>query len=102
MSFPMAETVKILKAIGTYDDCEIAEAMSQMDNGDMNLMHSVSQMVLDQLKNVRAGAVSGKKTKSKQSPKMSQQEKLDCTIRKIELALGKYEGTEEFFASESD
>ncbi len=94
MAFPMAETVKLVKAIGTYDDCEIAEAMSQIDKGDMKMIHNLSQQLLNQLENVHARAVSGKKTKCKQSPKMSQQEKVECVIRKIELALGIYERTD--------
>jgi hypothetical protein len=47
-----ATTVKYVKAISACDDSEIADVMSQIDDGDVKLLHDISRIVLSQLKTV--------------------------------------------------
>lgn len=57
-------------------------------------MRDVLRKVHNQLKTVRVKVLDGKKSKSRQALQISQQKKLHWMIKKIKLALEKYEATD--------
>ena len=98
IAYSKASTVKYVKAVRTYDDAELAEALTEIDEGDAKvlLLFELTRKVYNTLKSVRTDAVEGKKMElKKMSQKMSQADKLRRLIQKLELALEKYESTAE-------
>ncbi len=96
MAYSKATAVKYVKAVGTYDESELAEAIARIDDSEAKLLYNLTRKVYQQLKAIRIEVVEGKKSETKrQKQTMSQHEKLHCTIQKIELALEKYEATDE-------
>jgi uncharacterized FlaG/YvyC family protein len=96
MAYSKASTVKYVKAIGTYDEAELADVLTQIDDGDAKLLYELTRKVHNKLKSTRTEAVEGKKLESKKkSQKMSPAEKLHRIIQRIEHALDKYESNVE-------
>jgi hypothetical protein len=92
MEFSKASTIKYVRAVGTYDESELADAMTKIEDEDMQQLYELTRKLHCRLQSVRVEAVESKKSKNK-SPKLSPREKLCQMIRKIELALDKYEST---------
>jgi hypothetical protein len=92
MAFSKASTIKYVKAVGTYDESELADAMTNIDVDDMKQLYALTRKLHSQLRSVRVEKVECKKSK-KPNIKLSPQEKLRQMIHKIELALDKYDST---------
>ena len=55
-------TVKYVKAIGSYDETELGDALTQIDEEDVQTLHKLTQKLHRCLKTVRVENVEGKKT----------------------------------------
>jgi len=86
MAYSKASTVKYVKAIGKYDESELGDALGQFSAKELEKLYELTKKVHSCLQSVCVDEVAGKKDLKKQT-KMSQQEKLKRTIKKIELAL---------------
>lgn len=96
MAYSRASTVKYIKAIGTYSESELTEAIGQINDSEGKLFFDISRKIHEQLKGLNVESVDGKKTETKrQRHRMSQMDRLQSVVQKIECALDKYESTDE-------
>ena len=95
MAFSKATTVKYVKAVGTFDEAEITEALMDLDTGDVKLLYELTKKMHMKLKSAHTEDVNSRKVQSKQQiNKVRLQEKLRHMILQIEHALDKYEATD--------
>ena len=77
MAFSKATTVKYVKAVGTFDEAEITEALMDLDTGDVKLLYELTKKMHMKLKSAHTEDVNSRKVQSKQQiNKVRLQEKL--------------------------
>jgi len=69
MAYSKAITVKYVTAIGTYDEAELADVLTQIDDGDAKLLYELTRKVHNKLKSTRTETVEGKKLELKKQSK---------------------------------
>jgi len=81
--------IKHVRAVGTYAEAELAEALDTMDNPETAALGDLVKKLYKNLKGVKTDNVEGRKTTKKRKP--TQEEIFAAVINKIETALDKYE-----------
>ena len=95
MAMSKASTVKYAKALGTYSESELSEALEQIDTDEVSRLYTLMRKLYNKVKNVHIETVDGKNAPKKRLTTISAQEKLHRMIRIIESNLNKYESTDE-------
>ena len=94
MAFSKATTIKYVKAVSTYGEAELADALSQIEETDVKILFNLTRTLHVQLKSVPTESVEGKQSRQRR-PKAGKQDELTRIIRKITVAVEKYESTAE-------
>jgi hypothetical protein len=66
-AFSKASTIKYVKAVGTYDESELADAMTNIDIDDMKQLYALTRKLHSQLRSVRVEKVECKNRKNRTS-----------------------------------
>jgi hypothetical protein len=94
MAYSKGSTIKYMKAIGSYDETELGDALAKIKEDDVRVLYKLTQKLHSCLKTVHVENVEGKKPgKKNQTVKLSPEEKVQRLIKKIEAALDTYEST---------
>jgi len=93
MAFSKATLIKRVKAVGTYAEAEIAEAIEKIDDSEVATFNQLIQKLHKNLAGVKTEKVDGRKPeKKKAEPTMEQ--KFTRLIEKIRMCLEKYEASD--------
>jgi len=94
MAYSKGLTIKYVKAIGSYNESELGDALAQIDEDEVRILHKLTQKLHSRLKTVHVEDVEGKKYEKKERKvNINPQEKLQRLIEKIKTALDTYEST---------
>jgi hypothetical protein len=89
MATSKAQLVKNFKAVASYDESELTEAISDVqDENQRKILHEL----MKKLRDVKTQGLE-KKRKSKKIPTVSSDQKFASALEKIKMELDKYEAT---------
>ena len=94
-AFSKASTIKYIKAVGTYSEAELAEAFDKTDAEDLQMLNQVMKQLHLTLQGVTTEKIAGKSAKSGKKIKPTSQEKFLAAIKKIEVAVNKYQASDQ-------
>jgi len=90
MAVSKAETVKYIKAIGTFEEGEVVEGLQLMGEDVENIGQLVKK-IHTKLSGVNTDKIKGKKKQQKKPQRVTDEQKFQAMIAKMKLNLEKYE-----------
>jgi len=94
MASSKSKMVKLVKAIATYSEGELAEAADELDDDERRKLSTLSEKFHKHLKVVNTDNIGGSNQLKKNSNRVTMEQKFTTTITKIQKALLTYESSD--------